>query len=333
MLWLQKNSFLAALTGITVLGLLGLFYYGNTGAAKYDASKEMYDLAISEAVAFENSKPYPVAENRDAKRKAIEDYRKEIEQLEAAFSAYRPGELKIVAPERFMDRLRKVNEETKEVAARNAMVVPDAYFCGFKDYTSKIPTRSSTGILGYQLEAIREVVLALAESGASELKNLHRPVLPEESGGSYKPDPSTVARPIPLEVTFRGPERALRHFVTSIANSKNHYWVIRSIRVGNLKKEPPRTSDAKFNLTQTPAPGAAAPANFNALFQFEEEGTKPAEKPAEGDDQVPAAAAEPKNPPAAAADNRILALVLGNEELSVHIRLDLMMFLEPKPLP
>jgi hypothetical protein len=336
MSWIQKNSFPLALSGITLLVVAGLFYYGMKGGNRYETAKSDYQQAVDEAVSIEKTVPYPTAPNRDGKKKAIEDFKKDVESLQDAFSAYRPGELQMVSPERFIDRLKEVNRETREQFELNAVVVPEAYFVGFKEYTSKFPSKSSTGILGYQLEAVRELLLVLAKSGATELRNLHRPGLEEESGLVYQAPPGMVARPLPLEITFKGPERAMRRFVSALAKSDTHYWAIRSLRVGNLKTNPPKTSDARFGV---PAARNQREAAFEDIFRFgdESEGETPA-PPADGEQPAPQAAPPAGSPapaPASAApgENRILALILGNEELVVHLRLDLLMFLEPKPLP
>ncbi len=337
MSWIQKNSFPFALSGITLLGVAGLFYYGTKGGSRYETAKSDYQQAVDEASSIEKIVPYPTASNRDGKKKAIEDFKKDVESLQEAFSAFRPGELQMVSPGQFIDRLQEVNRETREQFELNAVVVPDAFFAGFKDYTGKLPSKSSTGILGYQLEAIRELLLVLAKSGATELRNLHRPGLDEETGLVYQPSPDMVARPLPLEITFKGPERAVRRFVTSLVKSDNHYWAIRSLRIGNVKMNPPKTADARFGA---PAARNQREAAFEDIFRFGEdsEGQAPpppeeGEQPAPEAEPPPDASAAPAPAAAAPGENRILALILGNEELVVHLRLDLMMFLEPKPLP
>lgn len=329
MSWLQKNTFPFALSGITLVGVAGLFYYGTQGGARYETAKTEYDQAVAEATAIENTVPYPTPPNRDGKKKAIEDFKKDVESLQGSFSAFRPGELQMVSPQQFVGRLIEVNGETRKQFELNAVTFPEAFFMGFKDYTGKLPSKSSTGILGYQLEAIRDLLLVLAKSGATEVKNLHRPALDEETGLVFQPASNMAARPLPLEITFKGPESSVRKFVTELAKNENHYWVIRSLRIGNVKMDPPKTADAKFGA---PAARGQAENAFDDIFRFGEQGEgDKAAQPVEGEGAAPAApVAEPAPAPGG---NRILALILGNEELLVHIRLDLMLFLEPKPLP
>jgi hypothetical protein len=177
-------------------------------------------------------------------------------------------------------------------------------------------------MLEYQLDGIRNLMLALAKSGASKLNNVHRPLLPEEGGNPWQPQPDQVARPLPLEITFTGPEKSVREFLSAISSPARQYVVVRSLRIANAKKDPPRAADAKFD---NPAATPSSSGNpFGAAFP---EGAF-TETPTEGAGD----AAAPK--PAPAADSsRILAQVLGNEELIVFLRLDLLQFLPAKTLP
>jgi hypothetical protein len=142
--------------------------------------------------------------------------------------------------------------------------------------------------------------------------------LPEEEGKSYTPSATDAARPFPLEITFVGPEKSVRDFLSSITNPENQYVVIRSLRVTNEKKDPPRTSDAKFDK---PAATAAPADSFGGGFVLP------------GDDGAAPAAAPAAETPKAADSSRILAQVLGNEQVQVFLRLDVLQFLPAKKLP
>jgi hypothetical protein len=323
MSWFKDNKFLVALCGGTLAGVVVLFLAGSKGAAKYEAAKADFESAAQEASTFERLPLYPKRENLDAKKKALDEYRKELESLQAAFAKFRPAEIKNVSPEDFTNRLKASNDKIRKAFEDAGTTVPDAFFCGFENYKTNLAPGNATGILGYQLSGIESLMLALAESGASELKNLHRPPLPEEQGRPFTPDASAIARPLPLEIAFQAPEKSVRPFLSAIAKSGGHYFVVRSLRVTNAKKDPPRAADAKFDK---PAAAAAAPATTEAFggFVLPGDDAKPAEaKPAET--AAPA--------PAPADSSRILAQVLGNEELLVFLRLDLMQFLPAKKLP
>jgi hypothetical protein len=321
MSWFKDNKFLVVLGGTTLVLAIVLFMVGSKGGGRYDQAKEEFDAAVDEATSYERLPLYPRDVNRDGKSKALDEYRKATEDLQAAFQPYRAEKPANVSPQQFTDQLKAVNDELVKAFAEANTKLPEEFFSGFERYKTELARSEATGILIQQLQSIRSLMLALAKSGPSELRNLHRPGLPEEEGRAFEPTPNQVARPLPLEITFTGPEKSLRQFLSAITKPESQYVVIRTLRVSNAKKDPPRAADAKFDKPAA-APAAADINNiFGGAFVLPEEG-------AEG------GKAEPAPPPAPKADSsRILAQVLGNEEIQVFLRLDVMNFLPAKKLP
>ncbi len=331
MTWIKDNKFLVALIGTTLVGMILLYIVGSKGISSYEQAKEEFDTAASEASSFERLALYPRAENRDGKSKALEDYRKSIEALQAAFEPFRTAETPNISPQEFTNRLKAVNDEILAAFADSGTTVPDAFFAGFEDYKTTLARGNATGMLEFQLRAIKDLMLALANSGASGLKNFHRPPLPEEQGKPFQPQPADIARPLPLEITFTGPEQSVREFLSAINKLEGRFVVIRSLRIANSKKEPPRAADAKF---ESPTAAAAAPAAPAAADIFGGAFVLPADDaPAAADAEKAPGEAAPPPAPKPADSSRILAQVLGDEELQVFLRLDILQFLPAKPLP
>jgi hypothetical protein len=318
MSWIKDNKFIVALGGGTLAGAILLFVFGSQGSGRYAQAQEKFQVAADEAAGFEKLALYPQAANRDAKRKALEGYRQSVETLQAAFAPFRPKEITDITPQEFTTRLLAANTEVRKAFEDVGTAVPEAFFVGFEGYKTALAPAKTTGVLDYQLASIKSLMLELAKAKAVELKNLHRPALPEEEGKSYTPSATDAARPFPLEITFVGPEKSARDFLSSITNPENQYVVIRSLRVTNEKKDPPRTSDAKFDK---PAATAAPADSFGGGFVLP------------GDDAAAPAAAPAAETPKAADSSRILAQVLGNEQVQVFLRLDVLQFLPAKKLP
>jgi hypothetical protein len=324
MSWIKDNKFIVALGGGTLAGAILLFFVGSQGAGRYAQAKEKFDAAAAEVVGYESTELYPQPANRDAKRKALEGYRQSVESLQAAFAPFQPKEITNITPQEFTTRLLAAKTEVRKAFEDADATVPEAFFVGFENYKTALAPAKTTGVLDYQLGAIKNLLLELAKAKPAGLKNLHRPALPEEEGKEYTPSATAAARPFPLEITFVGPEKSAREFLSSITKPENQFVVIRSLRVTNEKKDPPRTADAKFDK---PAPSKAASAAdvFGGGFVLP------------GDDAAapaadPAAATEPEAPKAADS-SRILAQVLGNEQVQVFLRLDVLQFLPAKKLP
>jgi hypothetical protein len=321
--WIKENKFLAMLCGGTLLGVILLLFIGSRGSGRYSTALEEFQTAADEAAGYEKGPLYPKEVNRAAKNKALDDYRQELEGLQSAHQPFRPEEITNVSPQEFTDRLIAVNEETRKAFEDNGVTVPDPYFVGFERYKTTLASKESTGILGYELAGIRNLMLSLAAAKPKELRNLYRGEIPEESGKTYEPG-DAVARSFPLEITFTGPEKSVRDFATAVTKLDEKYAVIRVLRISNEKKDPPRSADAQFEKpAETPDAGAGD--MFSGDFVL------PGEEPAAADPE--AAVEEVAVPDAAATESgRILSQVLGDEDVQVFLRIDLLQFLPAKKL-
>ncbi|MCX6868871.1 MAG: Amuc_1100 family pilus-like protein, partial [Verrucomicrobia bacterium] len=256
MSWIKDNKFVVALGAGTLVGVILIFLAGSKGAARYLQAKEDFDATSAEVTLFEGRALYPRSENCDGKSKALDEYRQATAALQTAFETYRPKELKNVSPEDFANQLKAVNGEVRKTCEDAGTKVPEPFFCGFENYKIGLAPGNATGILNYQLSGIQTLICALAKSGATELHNFHRATLPEEDGREYKPGNFEVARSLPFEITFSGPEKSARAFLSAVIKQKDYYFVIRTISATNSKKEPPRSSDAKFDKPAPPPPAA-----------------------------------------------------------------------------
>lgn len=341
--WIKQNTFTFGLVVTTLVGALLLWVLGSAAAGRYDAAKEEYDSAFSEVSQFEKLDPYPSAEHLASKKLAVEEYSEEAAELQMRFDAYRPESLEKITVQAFADAVKVANEETRAAFGKD-IEIPEAYHCGFEAYRTAMPPGNATGILNYQLGATKQLMLNLAEAGATSLIGLHRPKLPEEEGKRFDADKKQVTRELPLELVFTGTESSVREFLSSLVNDKSHYFVVRSWKIQNEKPLPPRKTDAKFgDRGNRGGAGNLGPINeapnFNELFNGEAEEPKPAGG-ANPDAAAQPEAPEPAKPepapasaPEATDGTRILEQVLGQEEIQVFVRIDLLIFLEAKKLP
>lgn len=317
MSWIKDNKFIVALGSSTLAGAALIYFLGAHGAGQYQAAKEKFDANAEEAAKSEKSVLYPTAPNRDGKSKAIEQYRQSVAGIQSAFEAFRPREFKNISPQEFTTKLLAANTEIREAFKDSGTTVPEAFFVGFEGYKTTLAPISTTGVLDYQLDSITKILTSLAKARPTELKNLHRPLLPEEELQKYIPPENAAARSFPLEITFVGSERSAREFISAITKPVSPYVVIRCLRVTNEKKDPPRATDAQFDKAAAPRLGAANPSGDAFAF--------PSENPAGAGTNPPT--------PKVADSSRILSQVLGNEQIRVFLRLDVLQFLPAKKLP
>lgn len=330
--WIKSNPFLAGLAGATVL-LCGILYVlGSKWATRYDDAKAGFDESYQAVSAAERTPLYPTDENRDGKHKALTEHSKAIEELRGLFETYRPEEIENISPQAFTDLLISSSAEV-EAAFGNAEF-PENFFLGFEGYRNQLARSGATGTLLYPLAGIKEALLGLAEARPSALLKVHRPAVEEENGEKYQPAPTDVARYFPFEVTFKGSEASVREFLNSLATAESHYFIVRCLKIQNERKTPPKVADAKFEpVADTAAPTAPASPFDDIFFGGGDTAEQPtAEEPAAGGEgEAPAA---PEAAPAEEVDtSRILAQVLGGEELVVFVRFDVAMFLPAGELP
>lgn len=329
MSWIQDNKFLVGLGGITLAGAAALAFVGVQQSSRYTAALEGYQEASGKAEDSVSLPLYPTPANRDGKAKAVADYRESVNELQTAFGKFRPEQpFQNIAPQEFTTRLKAVNDEVRAAFEAGKTTLPDAFFSGFEGYTGTLARENATGVLNYQLGAAKEMLLALAAAKPTALVNVHRPRLAEEDGSEWKPAATDVARPLPFEVTFTGPESSAREFLSSLAKSNNYYYVIHTVRIANERKTAPLSADAKFDPIAPPP--TASDASAAPAFALPGDPAAPAapETPA-----APEPAPEPAAPEPVADTGRVLSQVLGNENVQVFVRLDVLQFLPVKELP
>lgn len=326
----KEKKFTGILVGVTVLCAGGLYVVAGKGTSRYDAAKQQYDTLASEINSMQNLALFPSQQNLQAKQKAVIDFKTNAEQLAAKLQAKRPKSIDNTDPQTFTDTLVKTAEATMKaygavglVADDNKGGLPEGFYLGFEDYVSTPAQGAATGILAYELNAIREAHAILAAAKPAKLLNFHREKLAEEKGASYTPVAGTPYRALPFEIAFSGPESSVRDFINGLQSSKDHFFVIRSMRILNEKQEAPKPSDVEFDVKANKGKdGAAAGGVFDSADAF----VLPDDpKPAEGETKAPASeVAAPK-----ADTSRILQQVLGTENVQVFLRIDALLFDAP----
>lgn len=330
---IKNNPFLTALIGITVVVCGALFYLGSKGADKYEEAKTEFDNAFNAVKKSEGIPLYPTAENRDAKKKALSDYNQSIDDLRALFDKYRKDDIENISTQEFTGRLKAANSEVTKALADAGCEVPEDFFMGFETYRDTLALTEATGLLDYQVEGLKHALLDLAKARPTELIKVFREKIPEESRGNANLPPGDVARQFGFEISFKGSENAAREFITSLGDTEPYYYIIRCMRIENEQDEPPTVSDAKFERQRAEAEEEPEDP-FGIGFFNDAEEAEPAvdpegAEPGVGEDEV----AVVEEAPEPVDSSRILAQVLGAEEILVFVRFDLTLFLPKKELP
>lgn len=328
--WIKSNPFVSALSGATLVICVALFFYASSGSARFEEAQAEFENSYAAVSKAERLKPYPIAENRDGKRKALTEFATEINELRSKFDDYRPEELQNVSVQAFTEKLKTSAEETEKILTTAGCNIPEGYFLGFEQYRGQLANSGATGVLMYQVEAMEKAMMQLAEARPSQLIRIYREPVPEETGEKFTPEKNDVARQFGFEVTFKGSENSVREFLSALGTLGDNYFTVRCVEIVNERDTPPRTIDAKFeSAVDAPAQNAGSDNAFGDAFELPG-GDAFGDEPTDGEPEVEV----PAVPEAPAADSsRILAQVLGNEELIVMVRFDLALFLPSNELP
>lgn len=324
MSWIQENRFAAGLGGITAVAAAGLIAWGLSAGKKYNQAKEDYEAAATAVSSMKNGALYPDEDNLSGKRNAVEEYDKAVKDLQALFKPFAAATPPNIEPDAFTETLTKGKEEVAKAFADAGTEIPPEFFLGYEDFTNSPARKEATGILTYQMEAARELMMKLAAAAPDKLLNIHRPPLEEESGKTFDPKGKTY-RALPLEISFYGNEATLRNFLSSLDDNSKYYYVVRSMRVMNEKQKAPTAADGNFK-TEEAAPEGESDNPFGGAGGFVLPGEE--EAPAEGETPAGETPAEPA--PAEAGEEKILQDVLGAEKINVFLRIDILQFLEGK---
>ena len=336
--WIKQNPFLSGLLGGTLVlcGLLSII--AMKGESKYQDNKTRFENAFREVTKSEKLPLYPIAQNRQAKIKALDDYSDSIDKLREFHSKFQIDSKANISTQEFTGYLKAANEEVVNAFKAADSKLPDDFFMGFNAYSSQLAKSGSTALLDYQLKAVKHLLLGMAEARPTQLTRIYRKKIVEEEDGIYEPAQDDVARKFSYEIVFKGSEASVRDFINKFGDNESYYYVIRSMRIDNEKDTPPRISDAKF---EKPAPADSDLGGPFGVPLFEEvapagAGESPATPkvlPEDADPEVFDAVEKPAliAPPVAAVDStKILSQVLGDEELQVFIRFDILMFFPTK---
>ena len=327
----QEQKFPILLGSVTAVLAGGLLYWGMKSGGAYEEAKADYDEAVSQIGRLNKEPVPPTEDNQRGIEKAVADYRAEVDKLQKAFDRYRAVKLEGMDPTAFQD---KVLEVTKTVSAKFTQVqteLPASFYLGFGEYTQKLPQANQTGLLAYELAAYEELFTKLAEAAPVKVLNVFRQPLPEESG---KPGPGegAASRNHSIEISFAGREDTLRRFLASLDDSEKHFFIVRSLRVTNERNTAPNAKDARFEQPKNKPDAGDNPFGVgDTAFVFPEDDEEDA--PAGDGDEAPAEEEAPAAPAPPADSGEILKQVLGSETIRVFLRIDLIQFLEPRPLP
>jgi hypothetical protein len=268
MTWISGSKFLTGLLAVTLLGVGVLGYLLMSARAEYGRFSDTYRQQANELARLRSLKPYPDQENLEkllAQKKAYTEMVAQVrEKLASAVGAIEP-----MTPEQFQDKLRAAVSEVQKLADEQKVGLFKDFYLGFPEYQTSPPRSEASPRLGWQLQAISLVIKKLIENRVTEIAELKRDPLPEESGSKPSPParerggpgpeggtPEFVER-YPFNIVFKADQSRFRATLNQLSNTKEHFLIVETLKVVNEQATgPARGAKAGIGASVAPGPGA-----------------------------------------------------------------------------
>lgn len=281
MKWFQQNRWLGSFLIAFGLATLAALLFLLSSKWSWDAAAARYKNNATELNRLQHLAPFPSEENVRKMKAHAADYATNLphakEEMKARMLPATP-----LAPNEFQARLRQAVTAATDKARANKVKLPSNFFLGFDEFASGLPSTELAPLLGQQLEQAEVVLNFVLDARVNALNAFHRTALAEERGASSTPTPApkdarkgsaaNVAGPKliqrnVIEMTFTSTPAAARKILSQLANSKQQFYIVRTLHILNEKDKGP-TREVAADVTASTVPDASAKPAANAGLKF-----------------------------------------------------------------
>lgn len=193
---MKDNKFLTGFLIVTLLGAGAFGFLLFQAKGKYNDATNAYNDKINELQTLQGGKPYPNQSNFEKEQELQKQHQEAINALQTQLSK---AELPVepLTPEKFQDNLREAIKAVTTLAAKQGTEIENGKMTlGFEIYTTQPPRPEATPQLGRMLKGIEMVVTDLLSQSPTKIADIKRVPMPEE--GSVVPGaPKPAATPAP----------------------------------------------------------------------------------------------------------------------------------------
>jgi hypothetical protein len=309
--WIRENKFLSGFIAVMIIGAGALLYLLYSAYGAYSDITDQYNAAANDLHKYQTQVPYPDETNLAKYRSERDDLVDATHNLAASLSQM-VLPVENLTPSAFQDRLRETVSAVIAKAGQAGVKLPDHFAMDFDQYQTQPPVAAAAGPLGRQLTALQIVMNILIDEHVDSILSLVRTRLPQETGaaashagggfGHRGPEGASsgsgdLVEKIPFEIRFVANQPAFQKVINDLAASSKQFFITRTLVVDNTNPKPV----SKGEDAATPA----APAS-------------------------PAEAFAPPGSPDTSGTTSYLKFIVGTEELSVAMRVDMVAFNPPE---
>lgn len=257
--WFQQNRFLGTFLGALVFATLlsGSFLFHEESAA--DEQEKRLDATINQLNRLRASAPFPNEENLRGTRAQTDSYRTSLQALEDELKnrmiPWRP-----LQPNEFQAQLRQAVLAVTEGARAGKVQLPENFNLGFDEYATSLPNSVAASRLGRQLKAIEWLANRMIEARVDSLSSLTRSALPEEKAAATPTTPlgrsragmapraakedAGIVDSTSVSLVFTGSPAAARKVLNQITDAQEQFYIIRTLQVKNAADKGPKRGEA-----------------------------------------------------------------------------------------
>ncbi len=306
------NGFQLVLLLVVLVVGGALLALGLIKRSEYTKNVDQFKTQATRLAKMESMEGYPSDESVAQLKEGLVSYRGKIEGVRESLKSSVVTSFINVNSGDFASKLNKSHEEVKRVYTDKRVSFPENWYLGFEKYTAVPALKEATGILSYQLDALKWIHLKLGEHSPVALNNVHRSALSQESSEQKKAKKTPkgkMAQPVyhrmPLELTFTSTEANARAFLNDLAKSQEYYYVINTIKIQSI--EAPEGAEILVEDNEAAEPSQDGASEENLLESvFDNTETEEDEEAISEDN-----------------GNKLFEQVLGNENVVVFLDLDL----------
>jgi len=316
--WIKENKFLSGFLAVTLVVAGVLAFLMSTAMGRASTAQSNYETAAAELTRLQTSAPYPDEANLAQMEEKRKEHKASIEELQKDLASRQIPLTPGTTPAQFQDKLKEVVTRVRSAAAAAGVSLgkegAQKFYMNFDKYETEPPKPEAAAPLLRMLESMETVMNMLIANNVSEISEVKRDLLPEEGGkreaGKDKSAPKEEAKALvvrhPFEVSFVAHEGKFHKFINNLVTEKKQFYIPRSVTVKNDKEQgPPRTA----GTGPAPTPPAA-----------------PDPAPSPSSPASPASPNAPAPPPPASDPETNPVLIVGEEKLSVTVKIDVIDF-------
>ena len=317
MSWFQENKFAGTVLSVTAIVSGALVYLGVNAKSETDAAKAKELAAVEKINSLQASTTFPNKDNEVELEENLLEFASKAKVFQDELLKYRPEEITQLSPNQFndvvQDYLKNLDKyyQSKDIKFNSN---EKAYY-GLGRYAGAMAKEVDTAYLNYHRKALEWLFISLADSGIVRLEHVFREPVAESMSEEFKSSSksktansqadTSVSKMLPIEISFTGSEENLQTFLSKIVSSEEHFFMVKLLKIVNEKQDPVSISQMSF-----------APVVEAQESEGEDEGggvVFPDFEPVDDD---------------FAEDKTIIKQVVGSENITVFMKLDLTLFEE-----